>query len=74
MATGLSCTDVACEYNTSTQVPNETDLAYKIELLKIHQATVHPQGGAGRDDRVSGVKAKMDTPKLQLGVDQQTWD
>ena len=21
-----------------------------------------------------GVKAKMDAPKLQLGVDQQTWD
>ena len=74
MATGLRCSVFTCQYTTTTQVPDDTDLASKIELLKIHQATVHPQGGGGRDDRVQGVKAKMDTPKLQLGVDQQTWD
>ena len=28
-------------------------------------------GGAGR---APGVKAKMEPPKLQPGVDQQTWD
>ena len=45
----------------------------KIRLLEVHN-TVHTQGVAGRDDRVPGVKAKMDAPKLQLGVDQQMWD
>ena len=74
MATGLRCSVFTCQYTTTTQVPDDTDHASKIELLKIHQATVHQQGVASRDDRVTGVKAKMDTPKLQLGVDQQTWD
>ena len=53
-------------------MPDVTDLASKIELLKIHN-TVHTQGGAGTG-HVPGVKAKMDAPKLQLGIDQQTWD
>ena len=66
MATGLRCTHDTCGYTTTNQVPDDTDLASKIELLKIHN-TVHTQGGAG-------VKDKKDAPKLQLGVDQQTWD
>ena len=73
MATGIRCTDNVCEYTTTSQVPDETDLDIKVRLLEVHQATVHPQGGAGAV-RVPGVKAKMDAPKLQLGVDQQTWD
>ena len=66
MATGLRCTLDTCGYTTTNQVPDDTDLASKIELLKIHN-TVHTQGGAG-------VKDNKDAPKLQLGVDQQTWD
>ena len=41
MATGLSCPDNTCGYTTTTQVPDETDLASKIRLLKIHQDSVH---------------------------------
>ena len=73
MATGLRCTHTPCEYTTTSQVPDDTDLAMKIRLLEVHN-TVHTQGVADRDDRVPGVKAKMDAPKLQLGVDQQMWD
>ena len=53
-------------------MPDDTALSSKIELLKIHN-TVHTQGGAGTG-HVLGVKAKMDALKLQLGIDQQTWD
>ena len=74
MATGLRCPDNTCGYSTTTQVSDDTDLAFKIELLKIHRDIIHPPGGAGPADRVQGVKAKMDAPKLQLGVDQQMWD
>ena len=59
MATGLRCTDNICGCTTTSQVPDDTDLASKIELLKIHQATVHSQGRAGAV-RVLGVKAKID--------------
>ena len=72
MATGLRCTHTPCEYTTTSQVPDDTDLVLKVKLLKVHN-TVHTQGGAGAD-HVPGVKAKMDAPKLQLGVDQQTWE
>ena len=59
MATGLRCPDNTCGYTTTTQVPDETDLNSKIELLKIHRDIIHPQGGASAG-RVPGVKAKMD--------------
>ena len=72
MATGLSCSVLHCQYTTTNQVPDETDLASKIQLLQIHASSVH-EGGGGQD-RAQGVKAKMDAPKLQLGADQQTWD
>ena len=50
-------------------------LQLQMEELQIHRTDAHNiGGGAGRVDRVPGVKAKMDAPKLQLGVDQQMWD
>ena len=72
MATGLACTVPACGYTTDVQVPAESDMADKIQLLQIHTAAVHHDGGAARTPQ--GVKAKMDPPKIQLGVDQQTGD
>ena len=72
MATGLRCTVHACEYNTTSQVPDATDLASKLQLLQIHTTGVR-NAGVGQV-RTPGSKAKMDTPKIQLGVDQQTWD
>ena len=72
MATGLRCTVLACEYNTNSQVPDDTDMATKVQLLQIHTASVHNSGGG--QVSTPGSKAKMDTPKIQLGVDQQAWD
>ena len=72
MATGLRCTVHPCEYNTDSQVPADTDLNIKVQLLQIHNSGVH-EGGGGQV-RTPGSKAKMDTPKIQLGVDQQAWD
>ena len=71
MATGLAYSVAACEYTTTAQVPDETDIASKIQLFQIHASSVHQGGGAAR---TPGVKAKMEPPKLQPGVDQQTWD
>ena len=45
MATGLRCTVDACEYNTDSQVPNDTDLPTKVQLLQIHAGSVHNDGG-----------------------------
>ena len=80
MATGLSCTDYGCGYVTTTLVPEDAErpeklqwLQLQMQELQIHSQTVHPQAGvlAARSPRV---KAKMDAPKLRLGVDQQAWD
>ena len=67
MATGLSCSVAACTYSTTTQVPDETDIAAKIQLLQIDASSVHQGGGAGH---AQVVKAKMAPPKLKPGVDQ----
>ena len=72
MATGLRCTVHACEYNTTSQVPDATDLASKLQLLQIHTTGVHNAGGG--QVCMPGSKAKIDALKIQLGVDQQTWD
>ena len=53
-------------------VPDDTDLAAKIQLLQIHTAAVQNSGGG--QIRTPGSKAKMDAPKIQLGVAQQAWD
>ena len=47
MAAGLACSVAACQYNTSTQVPDGTDMSAKIQLLQIHASSVHHGGGAG---------------------------
>ena len=45
----------------------------KIQLLQIHASSVHC--GNGTPAHTShGVKAKMVPPKIEMGVDQQTWD
>ena len=72
MAEGLPCSDANCGYTTTSQVPDDTDLTAKIQLLQIHAATLH--NGGGGQGRTPGSKAKMDAPKIQLGVDQQAWD
>ena len=79
MADGKTCSVANCGYVTPTKVPNETEIQYKVPLLQLqmqelqfHHSVTH--GGGGGQVRVQGVKAKMDPPKLRLGVDQQSWD
>ena len=43
-------------------MPDDTDLAAKIQLLQIHTAAVHNSGGG--QVRTPGSKAKMDAPKI----------
>ena len=76
MEEGLPCSIVGCGYITPTKVPDEAEMQYKVRLmelqmdqLQIHRADAHNiGGGAGQAVRAPGIKAKMDTPKLQLGV------
>ena len=49
MATGLRCTVLACEYNTASQVPDDTDLPIKVQLLQIHADGNHNVGAVGQD-------------------------
>ena len=79
MAEGKICSVVDCGYVTPTKVPDETEIQYKVRLLelqmeelKFHTSCVH--NGGGGQVRTPGSKAKMDAPKIQLGVDQQAWD
>ena len=54
---------------------NETAMADKLTLLRIHADVEHGREQAVVNNGASNsVKAKMDAPKLQLGVDQQMWD
>ena len=68
---GIQCPKTGCTYNTSDQMDNATAMADKIALLRIHADVEHGREQAVVNNGVSNlVKAKMDTPKLQLGVDQ----
>ena len=63
MTTGLRCTVHPCEYNTDSQVPADTDFNIKVQLLQIHEGSVH-KGGGGQV-RMPGSKAKMDTTTIK---------
>ena len=41
MAEGLPCSIAGCEYTTTTQVPDDTEFALKVQLLQIHSASAH---------------------------------
>ena len=56
------CSIANCGYTTTTQVPDGTDLASKIQLLQIHASSAHHTGVEAA--RKPGSKAKMDAPKI----------
>ena len=79
MAGGFPCSVADCEYVTRTEVPDDMDPTLKVRMLElqmmelqVHASSVHHEGRVAA--RSPGVKAKMDAPRLQLGVDQQAWD
>ena len=79
MAGGYPCSVAGCEYVTKTEMPGDMDPTLKIRMLElqmmelqVHASSVHHEGRVAACS--PGVKAKMDAPKLQLGVDQQAWD
>ena len=79
MAEGLACSAANCGFVTTFKVTADEEREYKMQLmqlqmqeLQLHHSNAHGDGGG--QNRVQGVKAKMDPPKLRLGVDQQTWD
>ena len=80
MAEGFPCSAADCDFVTRLRVPDDAEHADKVQLLQlqmqelqIHRQAAHPKVGAPAA-RTPGSKAKMDAPKIQLGVDQQAWD
>ena len=80
MAEGYPCPAADCDWVTRLCVPDDAEHADMVQLLQLqmqelqlHAQIVHPQVGAPAP-RTPGSKAKMDAPKIQLGVDQQAWD
>ena len=73
---GIPCSYSACEFNTDMQVPPETSLENKLNLLKIHSDTVHQQQQqqVGPRSGVSNHKAKLNPPKLSAGSSIETWE
>merc|ERR1711895_328282 len=80
MAGGYPCSAADCDWVTRLQMPDDVDnanmyqlLQLQLQELQIHTQAAHQQVGvpAARTPRS---KAKMDAPKIQLGVDQQAWD
>ena len=60
MAKGLSCSVPTCEYTTSSQVQDNTDMKEKIQLLHIHTEGNHK--GSVKDDSkedIADMKEKM---------------
>ena len=69
----LECTVAGCNVGDGTKYKTpllEADVA--VTVLGFHRHDIH---GAGQPAQTpQQVKAKMEPPKIQLGVDQQTWD
>ena len=65
MATGLACSSDDCGYTTTTQVPDTTDLATKVQLLQMHTDAVHKEGGGAVQVKKQTIKMKpMDHPEF----------
>ena len=68
MAEGLLCSDTGCGYTTTTQVPDDTDLALKIKLLQIHQAVVHNGGGGDTGNFSTTTDDAVEQTKVERNV------
>ena len=86
---GLKCSVLSCNYNTSDTISNDSDITSKIKVLEIHSLATHQgvnqQGNAGGElDQQAGYK--QDNTRVQLEqqvgcrqgngieeLDQQNW-
>ena len=75
---GIPCSVPDCLFNTDNQVPPETDLAFKLQLLQMHNPAVHPAPVAPAQVPAPAIQSthrvKLDPPKLSAGSDQETWE
>ena len=79
----LECTEAECDMGNGARYRTQMlDEAVAVQVLGFHLIGFHRQdihgvrgdGHTNHTPPTQRVKAKMDTPKVQLGVDQQTWD
>ena len=75
---GIPCSVPDCLFNIDNQVPPETDLASKLQLLQMHNPAVHPAPVAPAQVLAPAIQSthrvKLDPPKLSAGSDQETWE
>ena len=72
------CSIANCGYITTTKVPDDEEREYKTMLMQLQMQELQIHGSSahhveGGQVRTPSSKAKMDTPKIQMGVDQQAW-
>ena len=75
----LECTMAGCDVGDGTKYRTPLlDAEVAVTVLGFHRHDIHGVGGNGNTSQsaqpTQHVKAKMEPPKIQLGVDQQTWD
>ena len=74
----LECTVAECDIGDGARYRTPLlDEAVAVQILAFHRQDIHGIRGDGPTSPTpptQRVKAKMDPPKVQLGVDQQTWD
>ena len=69
---GYSCSATDCGYTTTTQVPDDVDIAIKVQLMQLqmqelqaHVSTAHPAGGGAVQVKKQTIKMKpMDHPEF----------
>ena len=85
MAGGAACSSPGCEYVTPLEIPDDVNgaamlqyLQLQLQQLQLHMQGAHPvvavPQAAPVNQPTQRAKAKMDQPKIQLGVDEQTWN
>ena len=74
----LECTMAGCDIGDGARGrTNLLDAEVAVTVLGFHRQDIHGVRGNGHTSHTpptQHVKAKMEPPKVQLGVDQQTWD
>ena len=65
---GLLCPATGCGYTTTTQVPDDTELAMKVWLLQIHSDSAH-NGGGGQAHETGNFSTTSDDAVEQIEIE-----